>query len=106
MPTYEYRCDTCGRVLVRACRMADHTSHVPCSCGGTASQLFRAMADFLIDKTREDGYNVGLGRAFKSKRELSRWLNRNNIIEVGREGEKEALAWLEAAREEKRKARQ
>ena len=39
MPTYEYRCQSCGRIIEDMRKMADSDIPMPCSCDGVATRI-------------------------------------------------------------------
>lgn len=48
MPTYEYRCDSCGRQITMVVRMRDHKNTALCQCGELAQQVINQAPTLVI----------------------------------------------------------
>lgn len=44
MPTYEYKCGGCGKIIEEFFRMSERKTEVPCACGRLAPRLYNTDA--------------------------------------------------------------
>lgn len=57
MPTYDYKCGSCGSAFEQFARFADYKPQVACECGATAERLFVPTRDVVVKGIAEYRFN-------------------------------------------------
>ncbi|MGZ5029031.1 MAG: FmdB family zinc ribbon protein [Methylobacter sp.] len=86
MPTYEYKCPSCGSEIIRIMSMKDHKNIYPCECGAMAKQVINHAPMLVIPEhmkaTGSGGYQSPIdGRPITSAKARIEDLARNGCIE-------------------------
>jgi putative FmdB family regulatory protein len=83
MPTYTYRCASCGTVFDKWNSIAMRQT-TTCSCGATAEQDVLAAIPFVTTPPEwfKPGYDEGLGEHIHSKEERKRVMQEKGAAEL------------------------
>lgn len=83
MPTYVYRCDSCGTTC-EAYRTVAERGNAPLCCGGVPMRQ-KITASYHISPTFQPYRAVGeeYGRPIRSKREHREYLRKHGYVEIG-----------------------
>ena len=59
MPTYNFQCERCGRIIEKNCSMSKKRKTLRCKCGGTAYTMINIPSIRILNPTSDATYLNG-----------------------------------------------